>query len=475
MRTHTLVQRFGPWIAVGAWLSGLAACGGTTAAADGGSTPDQGAIDAAPVVDSAAGDALTPPADGQNPPTDARVAPADVAVLPADAASLPDTGGPPDCHFLCGLGCSAGDPHIMSFDGAYYDFQAEGEFTAVHALDGTWDVQVRQVKTSACAGAALNDSLAVRTGDTRVIVHGDPATFVRLPDGRTLPFGAADVDLGALRVEDTCDGVHIISETGDEVWVGLLGSAWLNYQVNLSPDHVGAVQGLLGNSNGAFEDDLATADGTPVEATWDGLYNQFLGAWQVTAETSAFIYDPGETVDTYRRGGPVTQVDTSNADPAVLAAAESACARVVDPALHNGCVLDTMCLGPADPAEVTLVFETIEIESPWHSISVEWVYPPDAQVEAATVFAEQDPPDGIYTWTCPIVPYVAGRLWGTDVYTDDSYICDAAVHAGVMNTDTGGTVRFQKLPGQDSYQGSTRHGVTSWDWGAWDNSFSLVP
>lgn len=68
----------------------------------------------------------------------------------------------------------------------------------------------------------------------------------------------------------------------------------------------------------------------------------------------------------------------------------------------------------------------------------------------------------------------AGRVWGTDVYTDDSSICTAAVHAGFINLATGGTVTIEIRPGQQSYTGSVRRGVSSDGYGSWSGSYVFV-
>lgn len=62
-------------------------------------------------------------------------------------------------------------------------------------------------------------------------------------------------------------------------------------------------------------------------------------------------------------------------------------------------------------------------------------------------------------------------IWGTDVYTADSSICTAAVHAGVINFAGGGTVTIELRPGQSAYQGTTRNGVKSNEYGAYQRSF----
>ncbi len=68
----------------------------------------------------------------------------------------------------------------------------------------------------------------------------------------------------------------------------------------------------------------------------------------------------------------------------------------------------------------------------------------------------------------------AGTVWGTDTYTDDSSVCTAAVHAGLITLAEGGTVTFEMRPGLDSYTASTRNGIESRSWGTWSSSFVFV-
>lgn len=65
-------------------------------------------------------------------------------------------------------------------------------------------------------------------------------------------------------------------------------------------------------------------------------------------------------------------------------------------------------------------------------------------------------------------------VWGTDLYTHDSSICTAAVHAGLIDLETGGAVWIELLPGRASYVGSDRNGVQTEDWGEWPHSFQVV-
>jgi len=63
---------------------------------------------------------------------------------------------------------------------------------------------------------------------------------------------------------------------------------------------------------------------------------------------------------------------------------------------------------------------------------------------------------------------VSGRLWGNDIYTDDSNIATAAVHAGFVKDKETKKLLIQTLPGQNSYTGTTKNGVTSNNFNKWD-------
>ncbi|HYO45713.1 MAG TPA: LCCL domain-containing protein [Gemmatimonadota bacterium] len=67
-----------------------------------------------------------------------------------------------------------------------------------------------------------------------------------------------------------------------------------------------------------------------------------------------------------------------------------------------------------------------------------------------------------------------GSVWGTDVYTDDSSICEAAVHAGLITRAEGGRVDLEMLGAQPSFHGSTRNGVSTHDYPTWPGSFRFV-
>lgn len=82
--------------------------------------------------------------------------------------------------------------------------------------------------------------------------------------------------------------------------------------------------------------------------------------------------------------------------------------------------------------------------------------------------------EGPYIVICPAD--MAGdesTVWGTDIYTNDSSVCLAAVHAGVITLADGGMVQVTMLPGEENYEGTARNGITTNDYGEWGNSFSV--
>lgn len=68
----------------------------------------------------------------------------------------------------------------------------------------------------------------------------------------------------------------------------------------------------------------------------------------------------------------------------------------------------------------------------------------------------------------------AGSIWGSGVYTDDSSVCTAGVHAGRITFARGGRVTIEIRPGQNSYSASTANGVRTSDYPRWDGSYVVL-
>jgi hypothetical protein len=67
-----------------------------------------------------------------------------------------------------------------------------------------------------------------------------------------------------------------------------------------------------------------------------------------------------------------------------------------------------------------------------------------------------------------------GPLWGTDVYTTDSAVAAAAVHAGVLRIGQAGVVKVKVIAPPPVFTGASRNGVTSGAFGAFPGAFQVL-
>lgn len=77
------------------------------------------------------------------------------------------------------------------------------------------------------------------------------------------------------------------------------------------------------------------------------------------------------------------------------------------------------------------------------------------------------------TFTFRITGAREGIVWGTDVYTSDSSLATAAVHAGAIKAGQTGVVRVTIVVPPPMYEGSTRNGVTTQPWGFHPGAFRV--
>ena len=77
-----------------------------------------------------------------------------------------------------------------------------------------------------------------------------------------------------------------------------------------------------------------------------------------------------------------------------------------------------------------------------------------------------------WSGTCRCDGAGSGPVWGSGTYTADSDLCRAALHAGAIGLG-GGVVNVTSAPGQSSYAGTTRNGVTTSNWGSYGASFRV--
>jgi hypothetical protein len=67
-----------------------------------------------------------------------------------------------------------------------------------------------------------------------------------------------------------------------------------------------------------------------------------------------------------------------------------------------------------------------------------------------------------------------GPLWGTDIYTSDSNLGMACVHAGILKVGESGIVKVTMVTPIPVFSGSTRNGVTSSTWTpGWSGAYTV--
>jgi hypothetical protein len=79
------------------------------------------------------------------------------------------------------------------------------------------------------------------------------------------------------------------------------------------------------------------------------------------------------------------------------------------------------------------------------------------------------------TFTFRVTGAVNGSIWGTDVYTADSNLACATVHAGVLKAGQTKVIKVKIVTSPQTFQGSSRHGVTTMAYGPYPGAFQVLP
>ena len=77
------------------------------------------------------------------------------------------------------------------------------------------------------------------------------------------------------------------------------------------------------------------------------------------------------------------------------------------------------------------------------------------------------------TFYFDVTGQVGYSIWGSEVYTADSHLATAAVHAGILKVGQRGIVKVTMIKSPDTHRGSTTNGVTSANWGSYTASYSV--
>ena len=221
---------------------------------------------------------------------------------------------------------SDGDPHIRTFDGLGYSFQAAGEFTLFRTKDGSSEFQVRQEPWRSSETVSVNTAIAARLGDAIVGVYAGQATpllvngkAVTLAQGQSIAVGT-----GAVYFDGRA--YTITDQSGNGVWVQA-NARWgfMNLRSFLNNDSRGQVEGLPGNADGDPNNDFMLRDGTPLSLPLPAtrLYGEYADSWRIDQAASLFVYATGQSTQTFtNRDFPARTVTLDDIDPTARARAE---------------------------------------------------------------------------------------------------------------------------------------------------------
>ena len=244
--------------------------------------------------------------------------------MPAAVAASPiqkDPGWNP------GNGDSAGDPHLKTFDGFRFDFQQIGEYTLVRSTKDDFVVQVRQVPVPKSRAVSVNQAMATKIGGQRVTVSLENGAAVLRIDGTVVTGDPPAMKGGSIMRALTGYGTSYAIEwpDGTVVRAEQLKQYTINVRVRPSAARRGTLEGLLGNDDGAVDDDAAEPAALAEK-------------WRVTQAASLFDYQSGQSSQTF--------VDPTFPDPGQTVpnreAADKACREegITDPQLLHDCIVD---------------------------------------------------------------------------------------------------------------------------------------
>ena len=217
----------------------------------------------------------------------------------------------------CGGGW--GDPHMITLDGAYYNFQGVGEFVFARSDSRDFDIQFR----TKAYGSRISviSAQAVRSGNVRYtfeVSQGDKTSLVIKRDGELTEPTEPEMSLMEPQtgMMDDENIPVLFAGPSDDVVILVLAdetslrierhSQLLNISIGQS-EGVSDFVGMLGDFDGETRNDLTTRTGEIIDLSkfttdqerYDGLYTNFGNSWRVSQDESLFDYPAGQTTFDY--------------------------------------------------------------------------------------------------------------------------------------------------------------------------------
>jgi len=241
-----------------------------------------------------------------------------------------------------GGGRGTGDPHLVTFDGVSYDFQAVGEYVFAREPNGALNVQTRLVPVgdrqvsviSAVATSVDGHTVTIDARDETPVSVDDAGRSLNASDWITVGNGTVYRQGRTYVVVFPGDDGRV--DDGDEQLRAQVRRGRVDVRLVLDESRSSSVEGLLGSPDGNASNDLVLADGTPLDRplSYDQLYGPYRADYRVGATTSLFDYDDGEGPETfYNASFPAEIVTVADLDPA---ARQEAAERAREAGLESG-------------------------------------------------------------------------------------------------------------------------------------------
>jgi len=247
-----------------------------------------------------------------------------------------------------------GDPHMTTFDGLDYDFQAVGEYVLAENAEVT--IHTRFEPYFGSSVASYTTSAALRLGRDIVQIDLDGTLWVNGEPVDQLPGTLGDISIAPNGSADTW-GSHVtmVWPEGIEVQVSWWGNG-LAVKVD-SPARV-RWSGLLGDGDGTqYIGDLVGVDGPLNDLSFLSLYEQLAPRWAFTDDTTLFTYRDGQsTAAFFDPAFPSSALGLGEFDPEEVADARRVCVAgglVIDPFLDD-CAFDYLVTANSDAIDGSL-------------------------------------------------------------------------------------------------------------------------
>lgn len=262
---------------------------------------------------------------------------------------LPDSCDPtPAPESTCSedesCGETTGEPHLKTFDGRRYDFQAVGEFVLARSSESDFEVQTRQSSVPNARDVSMNTGVAMNVHGDKVELTLFENAFHLLINGKRVPLATTQLPNGGSVT--TTDQMYATVTWPDNSRLHVLSNGIaLDLLVSPARTHAGKLVGLLGNFNDDSTDDIQLNGGV-IEPEFDNLYPKYADSWRITDETSLFTYAPTFRTKSF--------TDKSFPDRPITpdsltyhTAAETWCKNsgIINPDILNNCIFDVGLTG----------------------------------------------------------------------------------------------------------------------------------